>query len=125
MEKFKLTQTEFTKTPLIKELEQNILGVQDKLMLGIEELYRDLERKKLEIIKDLLLERFNYKIDFEKELKKKFRRIVSETNENEQTVYFNDELGKCVRLVTFLINQKPFGSGLEKPFNIGLEMTYY
>ena len=99
----------------------------DALSQAFEKMALDLEQKKTDIVKGRLND-LNIKIDFELEIKNRFKLIICEFHEADESesYYYNDGTEQGVRIVTFLKDKSlsPFDKNW-KPFIIQSGYSYY
>ena len=83
---------------------------------------QDINTKKEIVIRQKLKEIVGVEIDIIEEERRRFKRLSSEYNGNEQTIYFNDGSLEGKRIVTFVKKEIPFDA---ENFTLGYEETYY
>ena len=112
------------KKELIKEKQCDIsvVGISNMMEEVTRKMAQDINTKKEIVIRQKLKEIVGIEIDVIEEERRRFKRLSSEFNGNEQTIYFNDGSLEGKRIVTFVKKEIPFD---EENFTLGYEETYY
>lgn len=96
----------------------SICNIQEE---AIRTLVSDITKKKDAVILERLKE-LGIDLDMKKEQSRRFKRFVSETRGEEETIYYNNGSEYGQRVITFITKQKPFD---RNDFSISYEVAYY
>lgn len=109
----------------IKDKQQcdiSVVGISNLMEEVTRKMAQDINTKKEIVIRQKLKEIVGIEIDVIEEERRRFKRLSSEFNGNEQTIYFNDGSLEGKRIVTFVKKEIPFDA---ENFTLGYEETYY
>ena len=96
----------------------------DFLMETIQKASRDIEEKKVALIKKILEEKIGIEIDVMEETKRRFKNLIIVKSGNEETVYYNDGTPEGLRVVTFVF-ETTGTSVTDNKLETFLEFKYY
>jgi hypothetical protein len=105
-----------------KQFDINGVGISNMMHEVTVKMAQDINKKKELVVRQKLKEIVGIEIDFNEEINRRFKRIGTEYNGNEQTIYFNDGSLEGKRIVTFVKKEIPFDVD---NFSIGYEESYY
>ena len=71
----------------------------------IQQITKDINRKKDGLFIEKLKEITGIEIDIEKESKRRFKRFFVDYSEGKETIYYNDGSDTGIRIITFIMNE--------------------
>ena len=110
------------------EMEQNKalfiggVGISNMMQEVTAKMAQDINTQKELVIKQKLKEIVGIELDVIEEEKRRFKRLLVDYKNNEETIYFNDGSIEGKRIVTFVKKDIPFDA---ENFTLGYEETYY